>query len=482
MVVNTPEVIYQLYTRSTQNSTLPLPKFFLVGLFQTYKQDFRANLTLATPIMAGQIGQILVNIADNVMVGRLGAAELAAVSLANAVFIALLVVGMGISFALPPLIAEADSRNENQLISQFFKHSLIINFIYAFVAIGLIELLIPTMHNWKQEPEVVELAIPYLRISALSMIPFMIFQTFRCYSDGRSETLPPMYAMLSANVINIALNYLLIYGNFGAPALGVTGAALGTMIARICMLALLIIILMRWKQLWKDIRTINFKQYQKKLFNKLLHLGVPTSLQGFFEVTAFGAAAVMAGQISKEAQAAHQIAINLASISFLICTGLAMAATIRVGNQLGHRSLNGVRRAGFSAILQVAFFMFCTSVIYISLRYFLPSLYINNQEVINIAAGLLILASIFQIPDGVQVTSTGALRGLQDVVIPTIITFVAYWIIALPTSYWLAFKQNMGAAGIWTGLTFGLTITATFMTLRFHSYSKRIFKKTNRKL
>ena len=429
--------------------------------------------------MAGQIGQIMVNIADNVMVGRLGAAELAAVSLANAVFIALLVVGMGVSFALPPLLAEADSQNNTTAISRYFKHSLVINIAYAFLAIACIELLIPTMNNWKQETEVVELAIPYLRISAISMLPFMVFQTFRCYSDGRSETLPPMYAMLTANVVNIVLNYMFIYGNWGAPALGVSGAALGTLMARLCMLLLLVGILFRWKNLWQEIQQINFKNYQKSIFKRLLKLGIPTSLQGFFEVTAFGAAAIMAGQISKEAQAAHQIAINLASISFLICTGIAMAATIRVGNQFGLNNLLGIRKAGFSAILQVAFFMFCTSIIYIIFRKFFPSLYINNEEVIQIAAGLLILASIFQIPDGVQVASAGALRGLQDVNIPTVITFVAYWIIALPLSYFLAFHKQLGASGIWIGLTIGLSITAIFMTYRFHKHSIRKLRKLN---
>lgn len=448
-----------------------------MAFISNYKQDFRANLQLAAPIMAGQVGQITVNIADNVMVGKLGAAELAAVSLANAVFIALMVVGMGISFALPPLIAEAHSQNKHSQISRYFKHSLFINICYAFLVIGIIEMIIPTMGHWQQDPEVVKHAIPYLRISAFSMIPFMIFQSFRCYSDGHSETLPPMFAMILANFINIGLNYILIYGNFGAPALGVSGAALGTLIARVCMLIFIIVVLMRWKQMWQDIQQINFKQYQLKIFQKLLKLGIPTSLQGFFEVTAFGAAAVMAGKISKETQAAHQIAINLASISFLICSGLAMAATIRVGNQLGHKNLQKLRKAGFSAILQVVFFMFCTSVLYISFRYFLPGLYINNQEVISIAAGLLILASIFQIPDGVQVASAGALRGLQDVNIPTLITFVAYWIIALPISYWLAFVKQLGASGIWIGLTIGLSITAVFMTLRFHKYSIKKLKK-----
>lgn len=443
----------------------------MLSHFFKYQSEFKANLKLALPIIAGQVGQIIVNIVDNLMVGQLGAAQLAAVSLANALFIALMVIGMGISFALPPLIAEAVGKQNEKGISQFFKHSLLINFIYALIAIGIIELLIPTMKHWKQEAAVVEFALPYLRISAISLIPFMLFQTFRTYSDGLSKTIPPMIAMISANIVNVFGNYAFIYGKFGAPALGVQGAALGTLIARIFMLCLLIIILYRSKKIWRFIAEADFSKYQINKFIHLLKIGIPTSLQGFFEVSAFGIAAVMAGQINKEAQAAHQIAINLASISFLICTGIAMASTIRVGNQLGLKNYQKLRNIGFASILQVVAFMSITSVVYILLRYFLPSLYINNEEVINIAAGLLVLASVFQIPDGVQVTAIGALRGLQDVNIPTIITFVAYWLFALPISYFLAFNTPLKAAGIWIGLTIGLTCSAILMTWRFHKKS-----------
>lgn len=434
---------------------------------QQYKSDFKANIILAYPIILGQLGQIFVNIVDNLMVGRLGAAPLAAVSLANALFFSYLVVGLGISFALPPLIAEADATNNEQRISQLTKHSLIVNLSFALFANLFIEIMIPFLHYLKQEPEVLELCIPYLRISAWSIIPLMIFQTLRCNTEGRSKTLPPMIATLSANVVNVILNYLLIFGNLGFPKLGVSGAAWGTLIARIFMLFLLIYILQYWKSVWRPIRNMNLRKYQNRLFKQILKLGIPTSLQGFFEVSAFAGASILAGTIHKEAQAAHQIAINLASISFLMCTGIAMAATIRVGNQYGANNREKLRNVGISAMLQVAFFMFLTSILYISLRKFLPTLYIDNQEVIDIAAGLLIMASIFQIPDGVQVTAIGALRGMQDVMIPTLYTFIAYWVMALPVGALLAFYFNLGALGIWIGLTVGLSISASLMAIRF---------------
>lgn len=443
-----------------------------MNFLSDYRPHFKANIRLATPIIIGQVGQIVVNIADNVMVGRLGAAELASVSLANALFISIIVIGMGISFALPPLVAEAQGQKADRLISSYTKHSLVLNFLFAFIAIPLIELAIPLMSYWGQEPQVVELAGQYLRISAYTLVPFMLFQTFRCYADGSSETVPAMVAMLVGNVINIFCNYMFIYGKWGAPALGVEGAALGTLISRVGMLFLLLFIIYKRKHLWKHLQAMDLRTYQSKEFKKLLNLGIPTSLQGFFEISAFGGAAVLAGMISKEVQAAHQIAINLASISFLVCTGLAMAATIRVGNQFGKSNREPLRHAGFSAIMQVAFFMACTAILYIVLREFLPSLYVDNKEVIQIAAALLVWAAIFQIPDGIQVTAIGALRGMQDVRRPTVITFVAYWLFALPVSYFLAFNAGLGAVGIWIGLTIGLTISAFFMVWRFAKISQ----------
>lgn len=424
--------------------------------------------------MLGQLGQISVNLADNLMVGRLGAASLAAVSLSNAIFAAFFVVGMGISFALPPLIAEADGAQESRKMSQYFKHSLINNLVYAAIAIIIILLGIPVLHHLGQDPEVVKLAIPYLKISAWSLLPFMLFQTFRSYSDGRSETLPPMIAMILGNIINIVLNFALIFGMWGFPEMGVSGAALSSLIARTVMLIVIIGLLYFWKDLWDQIRQANYKKYQNKLFKKVWSLGIPTSLQMFFEISAFAGAAILMGQLGKVPQAAHQITINLASMTFLICTGLAMACTIRVGNQVGQKNTEALRNAGFAAILQVIFFMSCTAVLFIFTRHFLPTLYIDDQGVLQIAALLLIWAAVFQIPDGVQVTALGALRGLQDVNVPTIITFIAYWLFGLPISYVAAFIFDYGPIGIWVGLVIGLSISAALLTLRFHRKTKFI--------
>jgi MATE family multidrug resistance protein len=445
--------------------------------WKTYQSEFRKNLKVALPIMAGQLGQITVNVADNLMVGHLGAAALAAISLSIAIFVIFLVVGMGISFALPPLVANAHGANEPRRISRYFKHSLIVNLAFAGFSILCMELILPLLTFFGQDPEVVDLAAPYLRISAWSMIPIMFFQTFRCYSDGLSETVPPMIAMISGNVVNIFLNYVLIFGKLGMPALGVTGAAIGTLISRLVMIALIILLLKRWKGLWQPIRQADYKRYRKALFKRILDLGVPTSLQLFFEVSAFAAAALLMGMISKETQAAHQIAINLAAITFMVCTGMGMAATVRVGNQLGQANLQGARSAGFSAVIQTAAFMLVAAFIFILFREYLPTMYIDDSEVISIASLLLIFAAVFQIPDGIQAVSLGMLRGIQDVKIPSLITFVSYWIFGLPVSVLTAFYFQMGAGGVWTGLVVGLTLSASLLTWRFHRQTVRMIHR-----
>ena len=448
-----------------------------MGIYQTYQQDFRRNLTLALPIMAGQLGQVMVNFIDNIMVGRLGPEGLAAVSLSISIYISFVVVGMGISFALPPLIAQADGEGDQQRISRLFKHSLIINIAYAFACVLIIELGLPLIEYLGQDPEVVELARPYLRLSGWALIPMMLFQTLRALANGVSETMPPMIASLTGNLFNVLLNYMFIYGKLGAPALGVKGAALGTLIARCIMVVLLVLILIKWKNLWSYVKAANYRRYQSKLIKKVLSLGIPTSLQMFFEVSAFACAALIMGTLGAIPQAAHQIAINLASMTFLTCTGLGMAATIRVGNNLGRKDSLGVQRVGYSAILQVIAFMLIAAVVFVLFRNQLPLIYINDEAVITIASTLIIMSAIFQVSDGVQVVALGALRGLQDVKIPMFITFIAYWMIGIPTSFLGARYWNLGPVGVWLGLVLGLTVSALLLTRRFQRITNRSISK-----
>lgn len=442
-----------------------------MNILHRYKDDFSLNLKLALPIMAGQLGQITVYLADNIMVGKLGALSLAAVSFAVALIAVPIVIGMGIAFALPPLVSEADGADEPKKISQYFKHSLIVNVGIGIISCILMVFSLQYLHLLGQEPEVVEIARGYIFYSALAMIPMMIFLTFRSYADGMSETMPPMIAMIVGNIINIILNYIFIYGKLGMPALGVDGAALSSLVARISMLIILIGILYKWKNLWMYIKECNFTQYQNAIFQKIFKLGVPTSMQMFFEISAFSGAALIMGMVSSNAQAGHQIAINLSSITFMICSGLAMASTIRVGNQLGKKNYSALRDAGISAFLQITLIMGVFSILFVLLRHQMPLIYIDDEVVIGIASTLLIYAAIFQIPDGLQVAALAALRGIQDVKKPTLITFFSYYIVGIPISYFAALHWGMGATGVWLGLLIGLFISASLLIYRFHKLS-----------
>ena len=424
--------------------------------------------------MASQLGQVAVNFADNVMVGKLGPAALAGVSFANALYAICLVFGMGISFALPPLISEAQGAGDDRRISSYFKHSLIVNIAFGVISMVLLIAFIPFMKYLGQDPDILPHAAEYMFYSALGMFPFMIFQTLRCYSDGLSETLPSMIIIIIGNVLNVILNYLLIFGYWGFPEMGTAGAALSSLISRVFMVFGILVIFRYWKNLWSYLSEVRLNVYKASYFKKVLSLGIPSSFQMTFELTAFSAAAIIMGLIGKVELASHQIAINLASMTFMIATGLAMAATIRVGNQLGKGDIIKVKDAGYSAMIQITLFMVFTAIVFILTRHFLPTIYMDDPEVISIAAYLLLAAAIFQIPDGIQVITLSVLRGLQDVRVPTIITFLSYWLLGIPCSYITAITLGWGPIGVWVGLIVGLSVSAIFLFYRFRMLTRKL--------
>lgn len=462
----------------------------------TYKEHLRKNLTLAIPVMITQAGQIMVNLVDNFMVGGLGGkfdyikdenigkVALGAVSLGNAVFITALVVAFGFSFAMSPLIAAADAKNNRPRVARIFSHGMVLNLLLAVILLGILESITPLLYHLGQPPDVIDKAIPFLSIMAWSMIPIMIFQSFRQFSEGLSLTIPVTVATIIGNIVNILLNYAWIYGYWGFPRLEVEGAGWGTFCARIAMLLSLVLTLIAFQKTKTYLKEVSFKKFNKNILKKIVSMGVPTALTSFFEVSAFAGAAFVCGyafseemaeqQLAKTNLAAHQIAISLASTTFMMCMGLGVAATVRVGNQLGLKDYRTLRDAGWSAILMVTVFMFLCGILMVIFRYELPTFYLNNQEVIHLAAQLLIIAAFFQLSDGIQLVALGALRGMQDVTIPSIITFVSYWIIALPLGVLLAVYFEMRAFGMWIGLGFGLTISAIFLLLRYHKQTKKL--------
>jgi multidrug resistance protein, MATE family len=452
-------------------------------LIANYTKEFRYNLKLSFPVMLGMLGHTFVAFADNVMVGQLGTAELAAVSLGNSFVFIAMSLGIGFSTAITPLVAEADASNNISEGKNAFKHGLLLCTILSILLFLIILLLKPIMYYMDQPKEVVELAIPYLNFVSLSLIPLIVFQALKQFSDGLSNTKYPMYATILANVINITLNYLLIFGTFGFPELGITGAAIGTLISRIIMVYFLWIIFKNKEKFKPYITGFNFKKIEKKITNKLFNLGFPSALQMFFEVGIFTAAIWLSGVLGKNPQAANQISLNLSSMTFMVGIGLSVAAMVRVGNQKGLNDFVSLRRIAFS----IFFLTFLIEIIFASFflvfRDWLPTLYLDqntlvnindNKEVIIIASKLLLVAAFFQIFDGLQVAILGALRGLQDVKIPAFITFVSYWIIGFPVSYYLGLHTSLESIGIWIGLFTGLFAASILLYLRFNYLTKKL--------
>ena len=286
--------------------------------------------------------------------------------------------------------------------------------------------------------------------------------------------LPAMIIALLANLVNVFVNWVLIFGNLGFPALALDGAGWATFASRVFMALALMGYVMKNNRFKQYDVSFHFKSINRPVIKKILSLGLPSGIQYFFEVGAFSFAVVMVGWLGTKQQAAHQIAINLASISFMAVLGISVAGSIRVGNAVGMRDISETRRAGFTASLLGASVMLVSGLIFILFRNFLPTLYINDQEVISYASSLLIIASLFQLSDGTQAVGIGILRGLTDVKIPTAITFIAYWIVGLPVGYLLGFTFGLNVQGIWIGLLLGLTTSAILLTLRFNSRSKHL--------
>jgi len=438
------------------------------------KKHIINTIQLAYPVIIGQLGIIMMGVVDSLMVGRLGAAPLAASSLGNSLTFIVLIIGIGVSLATTPLVAIAVGAKRFEDCGVYFRQSLLVNSVLSIVIAVIVFFASDFIIYFDQPYEVQVQAKSYMKIIGLSSIPLMLFQTYKQFIEGLSIMRPAMIIALLANIVNAAANWVLIFGKLGFPALGLDGAGWATFASRAFMAVAIMGFVMNNNFFKQYDVTFHYRSINIPVIKKLLGLGLPSGFQYFFEVGAFSFAVVMVGWLGTNQQAAHQIAINLASISFMAVLGISAAGSIRVGNAVGHKDIHETRRAGFTASLLGAIVMFCSGVIFILFRNFLPTLYVNNEVVISIASSLLIIAALFQLSDGVQAVGIGILRGLTDVKIPTAITFIAYWVVGLPVGYLLGFTFQLGVQGVWIGLLLGLTTSAILLTLRFNVRSKHI--------
>jgi multidrug resistance protein, MATE family len=448
-----------------------------------YTKEFSYNLKLAYPIILGMLGHTLIGIVDNFMVGNLGSTELAAVSLGNSFIFIGMSLGIGFSTAITPLIAEADAEKDDKKIRTTFHHGLLLCTILGIAIFILIVLAKPIMNLMHQPKAVVDLATPYIDWVAFSLIPVIIFQGYKQFADGLSQTKYSMYAIYLANIVHIFFNYVLIYGVWGFPKLGILGAALGTVISRIMMVAFMHFILRKNTAFKRYFKNFSFKEIQKSILKKIINLGLPSAMQMLFEVTLFTAAIWLSGSLGKNSQAANQIALIMASTTFMFAMGFSVAAMIRLSYLKGAKDIRNLIITARSIFLLTILFEIFFGIIFVVFHNYLPHLFLNmtdaaqeldNAAIILIASKLLLVAAVFQISDGIQVVVLGALRGLQDVKIPMYITFVAYWVIGFPISYYLGKYTNLGATGIWIGLLAGLSAAALFLYIRFARLTKKM--------
>jgi len=446
----------------------------LQTLYTKYKPYYKENLTLALPIVVSQLGHTLVHLADGIIVGHFaGTVQLAAVSLVNSLFMLILVLGLGISYGLTPLIAQANGSRDKTACGKLLANSLVINFCFSVILYALVYgVSISVIDHLGQSPDVVKHAKPYLNLLGFSIIPLMIFQAFKQFTEGLGFTKQAMMISIWGNVVNVIIGIILVKGMFGISPMGVKGVGISTLIDRILMAIVMGTYVFRSKNFKAYLSDFTLAAIGKLRINQIIKLGAPVAMQYAFEISAFSGAGIIIGTIGKIEQAAHFTALSLAAFTYMLASGIASAATIKTGNNLGKKSFTDLRRSAIASYHVVILFMSLTAVLFILANNVLPYIFTNDVVVIEIAAQLLILAGFFQLFDGTQVVGLGVLRGIGDVNMPTFITFLSYWVIGIPLGYFLGIYLGVGVKGIWYGLTFGLLTASILLFWRFQQRTK----------
>jgi MATE family multidrug resistance protein len=375
------------------------------------------------------------------------------------------------------MVSMAQGQRDGKLVSHYFFNGFWLCVLSALlISLGL-ELGKNILYHLKQDPEVVALAVPYLRIMGVSIIPMLLFMALKQFTDGLQFTKTAMVLSLSAIPLNIFFNWLFIYGNWGCPRMELNGAGLGTFITRTLIFVALGWVILRHPVFRKYI-AVRGKEWTFRLhtFKELLSIGIPSSLQLTLEAGAFAVSSILIGTIGAVELAAHQIALSIASITFMVSMGISQAASIRVSNAFGQKDKAGISSIGKSALIIALIYGSLCALGFSLFRNWLPLLFNDDKAVVELSAYLLLFAAVFQIPDSIQAISAGLLRGIKDVKVPTYFIILAYWVVGIPIGYWLAFGQGMGAAGIWMGFIIGLSLSALFLSLRFKMMNKNSLK------
>lgn len=457
-------LVHYLSTKGISMSTMSAPL--------SYSSHYRTLIKLALPVMFSQAGHLIVQITDNMMVGRIGTTSLAASSFGHNVFIGGLLFCIGFSAAMTPLVGAARGKGDVQEAAEWFKNGFIANMMLTGAIIVLMLIVGLFLDNMGQIPEVVRLARPFYFLMIASIAPVMVFQSFKQFAEGLGNTRAAAFITVIEIVINVGLNYVLIFGKFGFPQLGIVGSGIATFVARCSMM--ISFALIAWKtDFFAEYRVAFAKaRVDPAKIRQFFTFGLPLGGQSILEVGAFALGAIMMGWLGAAELASHQIAISVAALTFMGAMGIAAAGTIQVSQYRGAGDWRNLRQAGFATLHIVLAYETCTAIVFIIARHWIPTLYVNDTAVITMAANLLIIAALFQLFDGAQVVLLWALRGIADAKVPMIIAFVSYILIALPTSYTAAFVLQWREMGIWTGYLLGLGVASTFFFVRFFVRSK----------
>jgi MATE family multidrug resistance protein len=439
--------------------------------------EWRELTAIAVPVVIVQVGMMLLGVVDTLIVGHVSSTALAAVAIGNIYFWNAIVVAMGSLMVLDPLVSQAFGAGDNVSITRSIQRGLVLS-----VALGVITMFVmlpagPVLRAFKQPAEVIPGAESYIRISALGTIPLLAFTALRQTLQALHRNGAIVTTVIAANVINAVLNWVLVFGHLGSPAMGVAGSALATAISRVFMLVFLFAL--AWRELRPHLRALDPASLQWSPMWRMLWLGLPIGFQQFLEYSAFAAVGLLMGTFGKNQVASHQIALNLAALTFMVPLGVSAAAAVRVGHAVGAGDIARSRHAARIAYLLGGGFMMTTALLFLTLPRQLASLYGNDAAVIAIAASLIPVAGVFQVVDGLQAVGAGVLRGLGDARVPLIAMLTGYWAIGVPVSVWLGFKTAMGPVGLWWGFVAGLGSVSLFLLWRVRVLFRRPIERVD---
>ncbi len=441
----------------------------MLSLLRKYREQYRLNLQLSIPIVLSQVGQMLTQLADTIMVGQYGGEDplpLAAVSFGSSMAFLILIGCIGIALGLTPLIGERYVRNEHKECSLLL-HNALIFYTLLGLLIGIAQYLItPLLYHMGQPDEVVTGAIPYYQALAYSVPFMMFFFAFKSFLEGAGNTRTVMLITIAANLVNVGMNYLLIFGHCGLPTMGAEGAGWATTLSRVAQAVLIFGYFLYHKHYRTFLNGFSFGAFHLAKVRKLLSIGLPIAGQMLLESSAFVGVGIMIGWLGATALSANQIAITLGNCAFMVILSIGSASTIRISHCLGQRDLPQLRLATHATYHLVLLWSAFASLIFILLRHDIPRLFTDNEAVIQLTADMMFYVALYQLWDGMQNVSVGILRGLQDVKIIMPIAFVAYWLINIPTGYLCGISCGMGPSGFFLSYSFGLGAAALLMIYR----------------